>query len=70
MSSRSLPLTSPLSGWKSCLHVLVQVGLQVNVPQPTEEEEDDVESALNELQISLDGGCQPSDHTGNNGRQL
>ena len=34
----------------------LQVGLQANVPQPQEDAEDDVESALNELQISLDGG--------------
>ena len=34
----------------------LQVGLQANVPQPQDEGEDDVESALNELQISLDGG--------------
>jgi len=34
----------------------LQVGLQANVPQPQDEPEDDVESALNELQISLDGG--------------
>lgn len=32
------------------------MGLQANVPQPQDEPEDDVESALNELQISLDGG--------------
>ena len=37
----------------------LQVGLQANVPQPEEDAEDDVESALNDLQISLDGGyCQ------------
>ena len=30
--------------------------LQANVPQPKDEPEDDIESALNELQISLDGG--------------
>ena len=29
---------------------------QANVPQPKDEPEDDIESALNELQISLDGG--------------
>lgn len=34
----------------------LQVCLQANVPQPQDEAEDDVESALNELQISLDGG--------------
>merc|ERR1719225_2377963 len=34
----------------------LQVGLQANVPQPQDDTEDDVESALNELQISLDGG--------------
>ena len=34
----------------------LQVGLQANVPQPLDDTEDDVESALNELQISLDGG--------------
>ena len=34
----------------------LQVGLQANVPQPEEDAEDDVESALNDLQISLDGG--------------
>merc|ERR1712176_1562914 len=34
----------------------LQVGLQANVPQPQDDAEDDVESALNELQISLDGG--------------
>jgi len=34
----------------------LQVGLQANVPQPQDEGEDDVEAALNELQISLDGG--------------
>ena len=34
----------------------LQVALQANVPQPKDEPEDDIESALNELQISLDGG--------------
>jgi len=34
----------------------LQVALQANVPQPLDEPEDDIESALNELQISLDGG--------------
>jgi len=34
----------------------LQVGLQANVPQPQDDTEDDIESALNELQISLDGG--------------
>jgi len=34
----------------------LQAGLQANVPQPKEDAEDDVEAALNELQISLDGG--------------
>jgi len=34
----------------------LQVGLQANVPQPQDDIEDDVETALNELQISLDGG--------------
>ncbi len=36
----------------------LQVGLQANVPQPSEEDEaeDDVDAALNDLQISLEGG--------------
>ena len=34
----------------------LQVGLQANVPQPQDDTEEDIESALNELQISLDGG--------------
>merc|ERR1719282_2077863 len=34
----------------------LQVALQANVPQPKDDIEDDVETALNELQISLDGG--------------
>jgi len=34
----------------------LQVALQANVPQPKDEQEDDIEVALNELQISLDGG--------------
>ena len=34
----------------------MQVALQANVPQPKDDPEDDIESALNELQISLDGG--------------
>jgi len=38
----------------------LQVGLQANVPQPQEEAEDDVETALNNLQLSLDGGVEPS----------
>ena len=37
----------------------LQVCLQANVPQPQDDVEDDVESALNELQISLDGGYHP-----------
>ena len=37
----------------------LQVGLQANVPQPQEEAEDDVETALNNLQLSLDGGVEP-----------
>ena len=37
----------------------LQVGLQGNVPQPQDDIEDDVESALNELQISLDGSYSP-----------
>lgn len=36
----------------------LQVGLQANVPQPHElyEEDDDVDAALSELQVSLEGG--------------
>ena len=37
----------------------LQVGLQANVPQPSEEDEggeDDVDAALNDLQVSLEGG--------------
>ncbi len=35
----------------------LQVGLQANVPQPHElyEEDDDVDAALSELQVSLEG---------------
>lgn len=36
----------------------LQVGLQANVPQPHDlyEEDDDVDAALSELQVSLEGG--------------
>ena len=35
----------------------LQVGLQANVPQPNEEdeEEDDIDAALTDLQIALEG---------------
>lgn len=41
----------------------LQVGLQANVPQPVDDAEDDVEAALNNLQISLDGGHVTQDLT-------
>merc|ERR1712223_1334876 len=46
----------------------LQVGLQSNVPQPHElfEEDDDVDAALSELQISLEGSATSSGHRGNN----
>ena len=35
----------------------MQVGLQANVPQPSEDDgEDDVDAALTDLQIALEGG--------------
>ena len=40
----------------SFLHFFNILSHQANVPQPKDEPEDDIESALNELQISLDGG--------------
>merc|ERR1711963_1393727 len=45
----------------------LQVGLQSNVPQPHElfEEDDDVDAALSELQISLEGSATSSGHRGN-----
>ena len=40
----------------------LQVGLQANVPQPHDmyEEDDDVDAALSELQISLEGSANPN----------
>ena len=38
------------------MHFFTILSHQANVPQPQDEPEDDIESALNELQISLDGG--------------
>ena len=45
----------------------LQVGLQANVPQPNEEdeEEDDIDAALTDLQIALEGNSN-----GINGKTL
>ena len=41
----------------SKLHeIYTKVGLQANVPQPLDEPDDDIDTALNNLQLSLDGG--------------
>ena len=44
----------------------LQVGLQANVPQPHDlyEEDDDVDAALSELQVSLEGKYSVSVHSG------
>ena len=55
----SLQLQVALQATKNSLNVnffTIFLHLQANVPQPKDEPEDDIESALNELQISLDGG--------------
>ena len=55
-AGRTVCMFKNLAALHNNLKYCVQVGLQANVPQPQDEPEDDVESALNELQISLDGG--------------
>ena len=52
----------------------MQVGLQANVPQPSEDDgEDDVDAALTDLQIALEGGSASAalnDHHNSNGNGL